>query len=42
MHALFGCPQDVDEITKRFFGEFLGDFFVLAKLILGVMLSFDS
>ena len=41
MHVLFECPEDVIEITKNhtkaISGEFLRDFFVLAKIILGVM-----
>ena len=36
MHALFECPEDVNEITnnhtKAVSGEFLRDFFVLAKI----------
>ena len=40
MHALFECPEDVNEITKNHTksvsGDFLRDFFVLAKMTLGV------
>ena len=35
-HALFECPDDINEITKNHTkavsGEFLRDFFVLAKI----------
>ena len=41
MHALFKCPEDVNEITKNHTkavsGEFCMIFLLLQKLVLGVM-----
>ena len=44
MHALFECPEDVNEITKNhtISGEFCVISLFLQKLILGVTSRFES
>ena len=46
MHALFECPQHVNEITKKHTKAISGEFCVISmflqKLILGVTLCFGS
>ena len=46
MHALFECPEEVNEVTKNHtktvFGEFCMISLFLQKLILGVTWRFDS
>ena len=46
MHALFECPEDVDEITKNHTIVVSGEYCVvslfLQKLIIGVIRRFDS